>query len=236
METLKRAVPHTDPKADWLPPSQRLKLERRRHPRALLSLPVRLRWLGPLGLESEFLETLDAGRGGLLVACHESREEGTLVWATFPFDSGASDAEPETSAHVARAKTTPSGGHLAGIEFSDPSKPEQRVGVPQLPANAATRNLHSGPDRRRESRNQLALLIRVRGADPSWPDDAMTMDISRRGLQFCTLRVYERGEIVTLTFPRGTWNSKGHRHARVARITSHPSDPRLRSIGVEFLS
>jgi hypothetical protein len=236
MESLKRAVPHTDSKADWLPPSQRLNVERRRHPRALLSLPVRLRWLGPLGLESETLETLDAGRGGLLVASREPRAEGTLVWATFPYDAGAAAAEPETSAHVARARTTPSGCYLAGIEFSDLSKPEHRAGVPQLSANATTRNSHSGPDRRRQSRNQLALLIRVRGADPSWPDDAMTMDISRSGLQFCTLRVYEHREIVKLTLPRGAWSSAGDRRARVARIANHPIDPRLLCVGVEFLS
>jgi hypothetical protein len=236
METLIRAVPHIDPTADWLPPSQRLNVERRRHPRALLSLPVRLRWLGPLGLESETLETLDAGRGGLLVASREPRTEGTLVWATFPFDASASAAEPETSAHVARAKITPSGGYLAGIEFSDLSKPEHRAGVSQLSANATTRAQYTGPDRRRQSRNQLALLIRVRGADPSWPDDAMSMDISRSGLQFCTLRVYEQEEIMMLDFPQSAWLPVRGRRARVARIASHPTEPRLLCVGVEFLS
>jgi hypothetical protein len=211
-------------------------MERRRHPRALLSLPVRLRWLGPLGLESETLETLDVGRGGLLVASREPRAQGTIVWATFPFDAGASAAEPETSAHVARTKTTPSGGNLAGLEFSNLSEPEHRAGVSQMSANAAPRNLPAGPDRRRQSRNQLALLIRVRGADPSWPDDSMTVDISRRGLQFCTLRVYEQGEIVILELPQGAWRSTGSRRARVARIANHPSDPRLACVGVEFLS
>ncbi len=236
MESLKRNVSHSDPTADWLPPSQRLHVERRRHPRALLSLPVRLRWLGPLGLESETLETLDAGRGGLLVASREPRREGMLVWATFPFDAGATGAEPETSAHIARAMTTPSGGYLAGIEFSDFSKPEHRAGVSQLSANAAARKQHSGPDRRRQSRNQLALLIRVRGGDPSWPDDAMTMDISRSGLQFCSLRVYELGEIVKFDFPRGPWNSSDGRRGRIARIANHPIERRLVCFGVEFLS
>jgi hypothetical protein len=221
MRLITRAVPHINAAADWLPRSQRPVVERRLHPRALLSLPVRLRWLGPLGLESETSETLDAGRGGVLVSSRESRAEGTLVWVTFPFDAAASAAEPETSAHVARSKTTPSGGNLAGFEFAN--------------GNRQARNHPLEKDRRRRARTQLALPIRVRGADPSWPDDAMTMDISPAGLMFCTLRVYEHAELVTVLLPRGAWISSGGRRARVARIASHPSEPRLLCVGVEFL-
>jgi hypothetical protein len=235
MRLFEPAVPHIYAAADWLPRSQRLVVERRLHPRALLSLPVRLRWLGPLGLEAEISETLDAARGGVLVSSRESRAEGTIVWVTFPFDAAASAAEPETSAHVARAKTTPSGGFLAGIAFANGKSQSHQANEALPSANAGT---HTNPiikNRRRRARARLALPVRIRGADQSWPDDAMTMDISHTGLLFCTLRVYEHGELLMLALPRSPWISAGDRRARVARIAGHPSEPRLLCVGVEFL-
>ncbi len=221
--------------ADWLPLSQRLAVERRRHARALLSLPVRLRWFGPLGLESETTETLDAGRGGLLVSSREPRVEGTLVWVTFPFDARAFAAEPETPARIARSRTTPSGSCLAGIAFASRGKLVHQTCDLELSSNATGGNISGGVDRRRHARARLALPVRVRGADASWPDDAMTIDISNGGLSFCTLCVYEQGEIVTLALPRNAWLSGGDRRGRVVRISGHPSEPRLLSVGVEYL-
>ncbi len=219
--------------ADWLPLSQRLVAERRRHPRALLSLPVRLRWLGPLGLEAESSETLDAGRGGVLVSSRESRAEGSLVWVTFPYDA-ASSSEPEISAQVARSKTTPSGGYLAGIAFADGNKRVYQSGHYEFSGNASASIIPDGLNRRRTPRNPLALPVRVRGVDALWPDDAMTIDISRNGLQFCTLRVYHLEDVVALALPRSAWLPAGDRRARVARIANHPSERRLLCVGVEF--
>jgi hypothetical protein len=235
MEPFRRSVPHIDATTDWLPRSQRLIVDRRRHPRALLSLPARLRWLSPLGLEAETSETLDAGRGGLLVSSREPRAEGTLVWVTFPFDTGASAMEPETPAYVARSKTTPSGGYLAGIAFANSNKHAHQTGDSDLSRNAPASNYPGGADRRRHARTRLALLIRILGADASWPEDTMTMDISHSGLLFCTLRIYEQGELVTVALSRSAWLSGGDRRARVMRIASHPSEPRLLCVGVEFL-
>jgi hypothetical protein len=202
----------------------------------LLSLPVRLHWLGPLGLESEILETLDAGRGGLLVASRELRAQGALVWVTLPFDAGSSTLEPEAPAHVARSKTTPSGGHLTGIAFANNNKHSLRATDSEFSPNAPMVAIPGGKDRRRHARTQLALLTRIVGGDPSWPDEAMTVDISRGGLLFCTLRVYEKGEIVRLAVPHGTRHSARASIARVARIVSHPSQSQLQCVGVEFLS
>jgi hypothetical protein len=235
METIRRFVPHLNSITDWLPRSQRLVAERRRHPRALLSIPVRLRWLGPLGLESEISETLDAGRGGILVPSREPRAEGELAWVTFPYVASAA-AEPETPAHVARSKTTPSGGYLAGIALAECNRRAHAAADSDSSANPRTSNVYRGADRRGHPRTRLALPIRVRGADPAWPEDTMTMDISRRGLQFCTLRVYDEGEQMTLALPRSPLLSGGNRRARVARISSHPADPRLLCIGAEYLS
>ncbi|MFZ0821680.1 MAG: PilZ domain-containing protein [Candidatus Acidiferrales bacterium] len=234
MRLFTRAVPHINAAADWLPRSQRFAVERRLHPRALLSLPVRLRWLGPLGLEAETSVTLDAGRGGVLVSSREPRVQGTLVWVTFPFDAAASTAGPETSAQVARSKTTPSGGYLAGIAFANGNSQLHQASHAYPPVNAEARNNPVEKDRRRHARTRLALPVHVCGADPSWPDDAMTMDISHTGLLFCTLRIYEQDELLTLALPRSPWISAGSRRARIARIASHPSEPRLLCVGVEF--
>ncbi len=234
MEPFRLSVPRIDATTDRLSRSQRYVAERRRHPRAMLSLPVRLRWLGPLGLETETAETLDAGRGGLLVQSREPRAEGTLVWATFPFDP-ASAVEPETPARVARAKTTPSGGYFAGIALANSNKHANPAGDSDASRNAPARDYSGRADRRRHARNRLALLVRVRSADQSWPDDAMTMDISSGGLQFCTLRVYERADYATLALPCSVWFSGAARPALVVRVASHPSKPRLLCVGVEFL-
>src|SRR6266852_5601757 len=91
--------------------------EQRRHPRAQLSLPVRLRWPTPLGQTTEVAETLDVCRGGLLIHRRDPCPIRALLWVTFPFDSTLPLTQPETPARIARVKTTPTGGHLVGIEF-----------------------------------------------------------------------------------------------------------------------
>ena len=235
MRQLRRTVLHANTAADWLPRSQRLVVERRLHPRALLSLPVRLRWLGTLGLESEPSETLDVGRGGLLVSSREPRVEGSFVWITFPFDSAAFFVEPETSAQVARSKTTPSGGCIAGIAFGNGSGHPRQAGDSDVSPNGNTGDRPPVRNRRRHVRTSLALPIRIRGADASWPDDAMTMDISKTGLLFCTLRVYEVGDLVALELPRTVWDSGGGRRVRIARMAVHPAERRLLCVGVEYI-
>ncbi len=61
--------------------------ELRRHPRAQLRLPARIRWQGPLGMRLEVTETIDVSREGLLLRCAEPCEMMIRVWVTFPFDA-----------------------------------------------------------------------------------------------------------------------------------------------------
>ena len=70
-------------------------VELRRHPRAQLKLPARVRWRGPLGMRMESTHTLDVSRGGLRVQRNEPCESGSRVWVVFPFDA-ASASVPGT--------------------------------------------------------------------------------------------------------------------------------------------
>jgi len=66
-------------------------MQQRQHARVRLRLPVRLRWVAPLGQQSEICETRNVSKGGLLVACKEHHREGFPLWVTFPFDLAAPD-------------------------------------------------------------------------------------------------------------------------------------------------
>jgi hypothetical protein len=187
--------------------------EQRRHPRAQLSLPVRLRWLSPLGQLTEVTETLDVGRGGLLVHRREPCCVGARVWVTFPFDPSLLLAQPETPARVVRVATTPAGGNLVALELEPPR-----------PSDAAGRtHTRFARERRRHERLRLVLPIRVRPADSPWPEETMTVDISDDGVLFCTTRLYAAGDAIYIALPPrsfgGRWISPAELAARVVRIT-----------------
>ena len=91
--------------------------ERRRRPRVLLEMPVRMRWLGPFGLETELTHTRNASRDGLLVTSANIRQIGTRLWTTFPYDPAVAFTESETPGRVSRCDATRSNGKLIAVEF-----------------------------------------------------------------------------------------------------------------------
>jgi len=188
-------------------------VERRRHLRVRLRLPVRLRWPTPLGQLTEVTETLNVCRDGLLVSRREPCRAGAALWVTFPFDPALPLAQPETPARVARVKETPAGSHLLGIVFETSL---------QAAAEAAPE-----ANRRQHNRAPLALPIRVRPPGSPWPEEAMTVDISDDGLRFCTPRLYRVGDALHLALPpgaiRGPWGSAAEVLARVVRVVRSPS-------------
>ncbi len=190
--------------------------EQRRHPRVQLNLPVRLRWLTPLGQLTEVTETLDVCRAGLRIYRREPCRIGAMVWVTFLFDSSLPLALPETPARVVRLATTPTGGNLVALEFE--SLPRHRDLL------AALARIYPGSvrNRRRRERIRLALPIRVRPPSSPWPEETMTVDLSDEGLMFCTTRLYIVGDTVFITLPRGSfggrWASPTELPARVVRI------------------
>ncbi len=179
----------------------------RRHPRAPLSLPVRLRWLTPLGQLVELTETLDLSRGGLLASCRQPCPPHALLWVTFPYDPAADPAPQETPARVARIKQTPSGGHLVAVKFVRPR--------PSTQAPLAG-------DRRSCERFPLALPIRVRAEGSPWPEETMTVDVSEKGVLFCTARLYAVGAAVHVVLSYARWAAAGEVLARVVRLARQP--------------
>jgi hypothetical protein len=102
---MERAMPHTPVKPFVVPntvpsiprPTGALNAstqrERRRRPRVLLQLPVRVRWLGPFGLETEVTQTENVSRDGLLISSFNPRQLGSQLWATFPYDAAVAFTE-----------------------------------------------------------------------------------------------------------------------------------------------
>lgn len=190
-----------------------LPAEQRRHPRAQLQLPVRLRWLGPFGSQLEFCQSVDASRSGLLIYRPEASQDHSRVWVTFPYDSAANEPQPETPARVVRNEAIPSGGQLVALELELPER----------------RPVHLlGRERRTSARAPLAIPISVRTIGAPWPEEAMTLDVSNAGVRFETSRLYEEGDQVRIRLDFGDWGRNGDVTAHVVRVEPVPGAPELR--------
>src|SRR5271163_4727560 len=96
-------------------------LELRKHPRAQLKLPARVRWRGPLGMRMESTHTLDVSRNGIRVQRNECCEPGSRVWVVFPFDAAAvGGVPPETPARVVRVESASSAGYQVALQLELP--------------------------------------------------------------------------------------------------------------------
>ena len=178
--------------------------EQRKYSRVQLNLPVRLRWRTPFGLTTEVSQTLDAGRGGLLIYRAQACEPGTTLWVMFPFDSEIRFSQPETPARVARVKSTPSGGNLVAIAFE--SLPQRHTEIPVRRT------------RRRSIRTRLALPMQVRLEGFPWTEETMTIDLSEDGVLFGTSRVYQVGDAIRVRLENGPWPGRSRSEEIAARI------------------
>ncbi len=185
--------------------------ELRRHPRAQLRLPARIRWQGPLGMRLEVTETIDVSREGLLLRCAEPCETMIRVWVTFPFDAkvvGA--AQPEMPARIVRTEEDFAGGFRAALQFYPPARSVMR------PASR---------ERRKFPRACFALPIFVRPTGMPWPEESMTDDISRGGVRFETAHIYAVGDRALVKVPWNEWADAGEISGRVVRVESLADRP-----------
>jgi PilZ domain len=186
-------------------------LEMRKHPRAQLRMPVRLRWRGPLGMRVEVTRSMDSSRDGIRIPRSESCEVGARLWVTFPFDTNTSaTAQPETPAHVVRVDQDAQGGYGVSLRL-------------ELPAKAVIRTKHT--ERRACSRIAFAVPIFVRATGSPWPEESMTYDISRGGARFESAHNYTTGDAVLAKILWGEWESAGEIRARVVRVEAEPVAP-----------
>ena len=184
-------------------------LESRKHPRARLKLPARVRWRGPLGMRMESTHTLDVSRNGIRVQRNESCETGSRVWVVSPFDATAgAGIPPETPARVVRVESVSGAGYQVSLQLELPSR------IASRPTNR---------ERRACSRISFALPIFVRALGFPWPEESMTQNISRAGARFESAHIYSAGDAVLAKIPWGDWARAGEIPARIVRVENSAS-------------
>src|SRR5580698_3208384 len=188
-------------------------VERRKHPRAQLKLPARIRWPGPLGMRLETTQTVDASRDGMLFHRHERCDKMARVWVAFPFDPAAgTSTQPETPARIVRVERGAGGGYWVGLRFESTPR---------------TAKPPSTEERRGSERIPFALPIFVRLAGTPWPEEFMTQDISQHGTRFETSHIYAPGDKVLAKIPWGEWSKTGEVAGRVVRVQAMEDSPGL---------
>src|SRR5712691_5366650 len=229
----------------------------REHRRVRMRLPVRLRWTTPLGQKIELADTIDVSRSGLLVSTKETHTPGVLVWATFPYDVSISDGQPEILACVARCEEVLEVIRAANAreKIQTESQPAREltaklgkltraIGIADAPArfavaihleehqrSASNGHAHrSEPERRGSMRKALAIPIRVHPETIPWFEEAMTIDISAKGMRFRSHREYELEHHLKIAFADATsapWHGTGEFLSRVVRVAPVPGSVAL---------
>lgn len=192
-------------------------LQRRQYRRVRLRLPVRLRWVAPLGQKFEQAETRNASRGGLLLTCQEHHGVGMPIWITFPYDPTLPEGQPEVLARVMRCEDRKENGAVVttlAIHFDSAlrSAPNRAGGIDEESPAA-------------DVRRPLALSIRVRPETVPWFEEVMTLDVSSDSLRFVTNRVYVLGDRVRVSFASldsSPWRGDGEQAARIVRVEQMP--------------
>lgn len=167
-------------------------MQQRLHARVRLRLPVRLRWVAPLGQQSEVCETRNVSRGGLLVACHKHHAEGFPLWVTCPFDAAAPEMQPEVLARVVRSQPlqgTDADREGVAVHFEGFQRP-----------GSSTSKQEPIPKAKNGSARSVALPIRVRPSHILWHEEAMTLEVSEDKIRFLSNREYAPGETLLVTF------------------------------------
>jgi hypothetical protein len=232
-------------------------MDSRQHRRVRLRLPVRMRWTAPFGQRIELGETINASRSGLLVSTKESHTTGVAVWVTFPFDALLADGQPEILARVARcgemlevSRATNARERVlsaSALEQERSAKLDQRaraLGIADAPAtfavafhfeehahSASNGNAHPRELERRGSRRKaLAIPVRVHPARIPWFEEAMTIDISAKGMRFRSHREYDLGDHLKIAFQDASsapWQGAAEFLSWVVRVAPVPGSAAL---------
>jgi hypothetical protein len=186
-------------------------MERRKHPRAQLQLPARIRWQSPLGMRIEVTETVDVARQGILVHRNTPCVVPARVWVVFPYNpTVGGSTQPETPARIVRVKKEENGSYRVALHLEPPHR-ELRRPMDQ--------------ERRASQRIPFALPIFVRAAGTPFPEESMTRDISQNGTRFETSHIYAVGDNVLAKLSWNEWSRAGELAGRVVRIESMQDPP-----------
>ncbi len=189
-------------------------MERRRHHRARLRLPARIRWMTPFGQHSEVCQTIDISRSGLRVPCSVPARPGTHLWVTFPYDASLPVGQPEMPARVVRCEPHFEGQAEVAVQFGS------------CAATLVARGNGMPPDRERRARPRrlLAVPVRVRPDHLPWFEETMTLDVSAAGVRFLSMRQYEAGSHLFLSFDPSSFTPwPGGGEVRTAVVRAEPA-------------
>jgi hypothetical protein len=232
-------------------------MESRQHRRVRMRLPARLRWTTPFGQKIELAETIDISRSGLLVSTKEPHVPGVTLWVTFPYHASLSDGQPEILAHVARCdevleviratnarEKTQTESQSARELSAKLDQLARAIGIADAPATFAVAihlkeqhrgysngNVHrSEPERRGSVRKALAIPVRVHPESIPWFEEAMTIDISERGMRFRSHREYALGDRLKIAFADAAsapWHGFSEFLSKVVRAAPMPGNAAL---------
>lgn len=220
--------------------------EMRRFRRIPLVVGVRLRWAGALGLETEIAETRDTSRGGIQVTSQRERRAGSPVWVTFPLAPDKEECVPEFPARVAYSYFTASGAVRVGIAF-DANEFHRARSNGNGHKNGehgddgfslwqrAKIALFGREEKRRFERATVAVPIHVRHEDSPWPDEAISVNLSAGGFEFCSRQIYAPGEKLKVEVPYRRWAGADRHVARVLRVRDDDGSL-LQRVAAEFIS
>jgi hypothetical protein len=227
-------------------------MDSRQRRRVRMRLPVRLRWTTPFGQKIELVNTIDVSRSGLLVSTKEPHSPGITAWATFPYDASLLDGQPEILARVVRCGEASEAIRAAntGEKIQTPRAPagersaklDQLSDAPGIADAQATfavafrfeeqpRYSSNGnssrhePERRGGARKALAIPVRVHPERIPWFEEAMTIDVSAKGMRFRSQREYALGEHLKIAFEdpaSAPWHGANEFASEVVRVASVP--------------
>jgi PilZ domain len=227
-------------------------MDSRQRRRVQMRLPVRLRWTTPFGQKIELVDTIDVSRSGLLVSTKEPHAPGITAWATFPYDASLADGQPEILARVVRCdevleviRASNARERVQMPRASEQQRPPKldqlarALGIANAPATFAValrfeEQPHSSsngnaqrhePERRGSRRKTLAIPVRVHPERIPWFEEAMTVDVSRKGMRFRSQREYALGEHLKIAFEdpaSAPWHGASEFASEVVRVASVP--------------
>jgi Tfp pilus assembly protein PilZ len=198
--------------------------EQRSRARVRLSLPIRIRQIGPPVDAVEVSHTLDVSRNGIMFRTRQRYQLDSTVWLTMPYEATtASPHDPEFPATVVRIVRTADGSAEIALRFHSARSDEW------TPVHQAGRESLRTDERRAKNRVRMALPIRVRQENAA--EESTTIDVSRTGVLFRSAQPYRVGQTVWVAIPYQPGMTQEEVPARVVRIAEVQ---RVRGVALQF--
>ncbi len=205
--------------------------EQRLRSRVRLGLAVRIRQIGPPRDLVEITRTLDVSRNGLLFVTRQPYNLQSTVWVTMPYNPSAIVPEPEFPAIVVRINRREDGCSEIALQFHSAHSDQSGPRGQRAPQTGSSRPIERSGERRLRSRVRMALPIRVRLQESA--EESVTLDVSRTGVLFRTVRSYPVGHAVWVAMPYQTGTRPEEVSARVVRVVERENH---RGVALHFSS